>query len=350
MFFSKKMSVKDKMNFLEYLAFQLKTKSSFEKAATRYTSNGIKRSEAVNESCQQVINDIRAGNTPANALYHAGFLEENEYSLIKNSGNSDSIDSSLSLIVELKKTSLKSGDILKKSVNVGMLVFIGVLSLIPIFKDQIVSLYQMFADMASMASGKKEELQLPFFVKHWWAMYILFAVVGVFYIGFKKTLAWLYEHEGDIYYKLFRYKIYIDLATILEILRQMTRNMSMNNAYRILSTTAPTQYWRNFFNEISEHLKHGGKASEIFSANRAIPLDVIYSLADAEDTGEVDSYLKKARDFCVEKNNSFQDSVRVGVPMFFELLIFFLVGLIVVKFIGDMNNLGIMNVILQVGK
>ena len=109
-------------------------------------------------------------------------------------------------------------------------------------------------------------------------------------------------------------------------------------------------YQREFFAEIDSTLKNGGKASEVFSANGAIPVDVVYALIDAEDTGEANNYLSKAVEFCVEKNNDFQDKVRVGIPMMFELLMFFVVGLIAVKFVGDMNNLGILNVVSQIGK
>lgn len=349
MFFTGAIKQKDKIDFLEYMSFQLKTKTSFEKATLRYV-NGAKRADNVIEGCNIVIDLIQNGNAPAVALYEAGFLDEHEYSLILNSIGSGSLDSGLKLIVELKKNTIKSTDVLKKSVKTGLIVLMGVLSLIPLFQNDIIELYQMFADMATMASDKKGELQLPLLVKHWWMIYVVFGVVAFLYFAVKKILAWVYETHGETYYTVFKYKIYIDLIGILEMLRQMTKTMSMTNAYRVLSNTAPTQYWRDFFNEIDQTLKNGGKASEVFAANGAIPVDVVYSLVDAEDTGEVDGYLKKAIDYCIDKNNSFQDSVRVVVPMLFELFIFFVIGLVIVKFVGDMNNLGIMNVVMQIGK
>lgn len=349
LFFTPKMTQKDKIDFLEYLSFQLKAKSSFEKATARYIS-GVKRKEIVKENCNFVIELIRNGNSPAVALYEGGFLNEQEYSLVLNSINSSTLDASIRLIVDLKKDTIKSSDILKRSINTGLLVFMGIMSLIPLFRDYIIQMYQMFADMASMASSEKQPLQLPFIVEHWWSIYVIFGAIMLIYASIKYFLLWLYNNKGDIYYRVFKYKMYMDLITILEVLRQMTSTMSMNNAYRALSQTAPTQYWRDFFMEIDLTLKNGGKASDVFAANGAIPVDVVYAIVDAQETGEVDGYLKKAVEFCFEKNNNFQDNIRVGVPMFFELSLFLIIGLVVIKFMNDMNNLGIMNVIAQVAK
>lgn len=350
LFFTPKMSQKEKIDFLEYISFQLKSKSGFEKATVRYISSGAKRTAIVVESCNLVIELIKNGSNPALSLYEGGFLDEQEYSLILNSMGSESLDASIKLIVELKNSSTKSSDVLKRSLNTGIFFLLGLFSLIPLFRGSIVELYEMFANMSSMATGEKQAVQLPFLVEHWWSIYVIFALLGVFYFSVKFFINWLYVHKGDIYYKVFRYRIYIDLIAVLEILRQMSLSMSMNNAYRALSKTAPSHYWREFFEEIDSTLKKGGKASEVFSANGAIPVDVVYALIDAEDTGEANNYLSKAVEFCVEKNNDFQDKVRVGIPMMFELLMFFVVGLIAVKFVGDMNNLGILNVVSQIGK
>ena len=164
----------------------------------------------------------------------------------------------------------------------------------------------------------------------------------------KYLFKFIYANHGRLYYSIFKYKIYSDLMAILETLRQMQKSMSDAQSYIALAHSAPNSYWKEIFDDAVNNLKEGRKASEVFAMQRGlIPVDVIHCIMDGEDTGEMATYLLKASDYCKDRYEAIQNSIRTGVPIIFDVLLYFLIGLVVVKFTNDMNELGIMNVLTQ---
>ena len=65
--FNKKISKQEKLDFLEYFAFQMKSEMSFEDALVRYTENGIIKAHVL-ENCNNAIFFMFYGNV----IYIAG--------------------------------------------------------------------------------------------------------------------------------------------------------------------------------------------------------------------------------------------------------------------------------------
>ncbi len=343
--FKKSINQQNKQDFLEYLAFQTKTGASFKKAVERYLEND--RPKHVLDACEYVVSMIDLGESPASALYEAGFISAVEFTMLQNQNSN--VYEAISLAVNMNKQASKSADVLKGSMRAGILMLLGLLLLIPIFREDIEGIYKMFAGMASLNSSTgPAQVQLPFLVKYWWSVFIVIGVIFLISLGFKYVFKYIYANHGRVYYSIFKYKIYSDLMAILETLRQMQKSMSDTQSYIALAHSAPNSYWKELFDDVVNNLKEGRKASEVFAMQRGlIPVDVIHCVMDGEDTGEMATYLVKASDYCKNRYEAIQDSFRTGVPIFFDVLLYFLIGLVVVKFTNDMNELGIMQVLTQ---
>jgi type II secretory pathway component PulF len=340
--FKRKISQKEKQDFLEYVAYQLQMGSSFKSAVIRYIDTD--RSKIVLESCVNVINMIDDGNEPAKALFDSGFITKIEFSII--SGNTGNVHESILLAVNLNKETDKSANVIKSSIRNSLLILMGLLMLIPLFRQDIMDIYKMFNDMSNMNSTTASTIRLPFLVEYWWSAFVVAFAGFILWMLIKKFINYLYLYHGALYYKIFKFKIYEDLMIILEGMKQLQKSMSDIQSYMALSNTAPNKYWEEFFVLMVEKIRMGGKASESFLKEKGIiPIEVILCFIDGEETNEKEKYLDKASLFCKEKYDVIQQQFRVGIPLFFDLLLYFLIGLVVVKFTNDMNELGIMKVL-----
>ncbi|MFA6395669.1 MAG: hypothetical protein WCW84_06845 [Sulfurimonas sp.] len=344
MFNRKNLTEKERVDILEYLAFQTKTGMSFKAALTRYLDSD--RVSRIVEIVETVISAIEAGIKPADALLEGKVVSEIDFTLIANAQNPSE---AIAVVVLLSKSRNKSADVLKSSIRSGLLMLGGLLMLIPFFREDIEQIYMMFATMSTMTSGVAPEAQIPFLVKYWWSTFVVIGLFGALYFAVAEMIKWMYRYYGNLYYRVFGYTIYRDLVFILTSLSQMGRTMSWAQAYATLSHSAPNSYWGELFGDIAENLKQGGKASGVIALQRGIiPVEVIQCFTDGEDTGEVNIYLQKAVVLCQERFDKAQEQIRASVPIFFDLLLYFLVGLVAVKFTEDMNNLGIMQVLTQI--
>jgi type II secretory pathway component PulF len=339
-----RLSEKERIDLLEYLSFQTKTGMSYKAALARYLDGG--RVRRVVEKVEAVIEAISAGVKPADAFLEAGILSESEFTLISNT---NSPSEALFTVVALSKAHNKSADVLKSSIRTGLFMLGGLLMLIPFFREDIEQIYMMFATMSTMASGASPDPQIPFLVKYWWSAFVVVGAVWGIFMAASLFVRHIYRFHGAIYYRVIGYTVYKDLVTVLTSLKQMGKVMSWSQAYTAISQSAPNSYWAELFSEVSENLKQGGKASSVVAHQRGIiPVEVVHCFLDGEDTGEVDIYLQKAIELSQDKFDKAQERIRTAVPIFFDLLMFFLIGLVAVKFTQDMNELGIMQVLTQI--
>lgn len=348
MFFNKKITVKDKLDFLEYLSFQVKSEASFEETLTRYLGNGS-RKDYVSEYCLNAISDIKNGNDPADALLDNGFISNLEYGIIKNADSSNDLHNSLISIININKNSLKNNNTLGNAVKSGLLTIMAVFLIIPFYKDDIASLYQSFGQMqaaSSTSSTSVINVELPFLIKYWWSSFIVIGAMILLYFGIKYFLNFIYINYTSYYYKVFKNKLYTDLITVLNTYYQLQNSMNISNAYIALSKTSPNIYWRNIFYEIDLNLKEGGKASDILVSQKGIlPLEVINCFIDADETGETELYIKKALDYCENRDKEINEVIKEWGPAVINVLIYLLVGLLAVAFVKDTMQHGILDVL-----
>ena len=337
----KKLKESERIDLLEYLSFQTRTGMSFRSALERYIES--KRSKNIINAVSAVIEAITLGEKPADALLEASIISSVEYTLISNANNPAI---AIGTVVGLSKTQKKSADALKNSLRSGILMLSGLLLLIPYFRSDIEQLYMMFAQMAVLSKGGVAHPDIPFLVKYWWSSFVAIGMIGAIYLMIAEVLKYMYRNHGALYYRAFGYTVYKDLVSILSALRQMGQAMTWSQAYATLSESAPNSYWNGLFGEITENLRQGGKISDVVAHQSGIiPVEVVHCFIDGEETGEEDTYLQKAVELCQERYDKAQEQIKIAVPFFFELLLYFLVGLVAVKFTEDMNNLGIMQVL-----
>lgn len=346
MLFEKKLSAQDKLDFLEYLAFQVKSEMSFEKSLTRYISNGV-RKPIVEEKCSEAIEMIKNGDYPADVLLKCKFIEKFEYGVVKNASSNQDLYASLISIININKSNLNNSNALTGAIRSGVLTICGLLLLIPFYKDDIAQLYGTFDQMQSMVNnnGQQAKVELPFLIRYWWGTFAIIGFFGIIWQGLKYLFKYLYEEQGHIYYRIFSNKLYMDLVSVLKTFYQLQQSMSTSNAYIALANSSPNTYWQDFFNDITNHLKQGGKASEIFSNQSGVlPKEVIYCFYDAEDTGEYTLYINKAIDFAETKNNEINKTIKEWSPIIINLILFSVVGYFVVSLVKDIMKSGVMDV------
>ena len=121
--FRKKLTKNEKLDFLEYLAFQVKSDMSFEKALVRYNSNQ-NRKKHVLETCDNTIQDIRNGKTPADALFDNELIERLEYGIVKNGKSNKELYESLTSIININKGNINNSNELQKAVRSGVLLIV----------------------------------------------------------------------------------------------------------------------------------------------------------------------------------------------------------------------------------
>lgn len=345
--FKHKLSKKEKLDFLEYLAFQSKSEMPFEKILIRYiSSNGLKKKYII-DNCNSAIIDIRNGKTPSNALFENGFIEKLEYGIIKNTNDNKDLHISLMSIVNINKSNLKNKNILGREIRNGVLIFCGIFLLIPIFQEQIVSLYTQFTNMQDLVGdgSTKSTVNIPFLIKYWWSSFVLIGFIAAVFQSFKYLLNYVYLNHAHLYYRVFKNRLYNDLISVLKTFEQLQNAMSISNAYIALSNSSPNKYWSELFNEINLNLKQGGKTSDIFVSQKGIlPIEIINCFIDAEDTGETRAYIEKALNYCVDENESINANISLWSPAIIQASMYLIVGYMLVAFVLDMLQGGLMDV------
>lgn len=347
MFFKKKITLNDKLDFLEYLSFQIKAELSFEKTLIRYIENNTRKSYVVSY-CQNAINDIQNGKYPADALFDNGFISKLEYGIIKNSDSNIDLYNSLLSIININKNSIKNSNVLGRAIKSGIVTLSCIFLVIPYFKDDVASLYSSFGQMQSFTTGSNlapVSVEIPFLIKYWWSSFIVIAIIILAYFVIKYLLNYIYINHTSTYYRLFKNKLYTDLITVLKTYFQLQNSMNISNAYITLSKTAPNVYWENIFYEINLNLKEGGKASDIFVSHKGIlPLEVINCFIDADETGETKLYIEKALDYCESKDSEINETIKEWGPTIINVVIYMVVGLLVVALVKDIMQNGILDV------
>ncbi len=348
MFFSKTITVKDKLDFLEYLSFQVKSEASYEETLTRYIENGS-RKDYIIEFCLNAISDIKNGKEPADALLDNGFISNLEYGIIRNADSSKDLHNSLISIININKNSLKNSNALASAIKSGLLTIMAIFLTIPFFKEDITSLYESFGQMQAASSTSSTDVvivQIPFLIKYWWSSFIVIGIMILIYFGVKYLLNYIYINYTSYYYKVFKNKLFTDLITVLNTYYQLQNSMNISNAYIALSKTSPNIYWRNIFYEIDLNLKEGGKASDILVSQKGIlPLEVINCFIDADETGETELYIKKALDYCENSDKEINEVIKEWGPAVINVLIYLLIGLLAVAFVKDTMQNGILDVL-----
>lgn len=343
---TKKLSKEEKLDFLEYLSFQIKSGMSFLKALSRYTEN-TNRKEHVLRYAESAISDIQMGKSPADALLENGFIEKLEYGIVKNSSSNEELYISLLSVININKNQIKNKNVLEGSIRSGVMTFAGIFLLIPLFKDDVAALYSSFGQLQGLtnSSGKAAVIELPFLIKYWWSSFIIIGFIAVCYQSAKYLFKYLYENHSDLYYRVFRNRLYIDLISVLKTFYQLQNSMSISNAYIALSNSAPNLYWGTLFNEINLNLKQGGKASEVFASQKGIiPLEVINCFIDADETGNSKLYIDKAIDYCESKDAVINAGIKEWAPTIINFFLFMIVGALVVAFVKDTLQNGLLDV------
>ena len=343
--FNKKISKQEKLDFLEYFAFQMKSEMSFEDALVRYTENGIIKAHVL-ENCNNAILDIKNGKNPSDALLDNGFIEKLEYGIVKNSNSNKDLYIALLSIININKNNIKNKNVLESSIRSGVSTLGGIFLLIPFFKDDIASLYSTFGQMQNLSGNvKAPSVEIPFLIKYWWSSFIVIGIIVFLYQAIKYSLNYLYKNHADIYYRFFKNRLYSDLISVLKTFQQLQNSMSISSAYIAISNSSPNVYWETLFNEINLNLKQGGKASDIFVYHKGIlPLEVINCFIDAEKTGENNLYINKALEYCESKNEEVNGIIKEWSPIIINMLLFVIVGALVVAFVKDTMQNGILDV------
>ena len=342
--FKKKLSKQEKLDFLEYLAFQIKSDMSFEKALIRYNSNE-NRKEHVLETCSNTINDIKNGKTPADALFDNDLIEKLEYGIIKNGKSNLELYNSLISVININKNKIDNQNVLAKAIRSGVLMITFIFLSIPFFKDEIVTLYRTFEQMQKMTGKVNAIVEIPFLIKYWWASFIVVAFIGVIYMGIKYLFKLWSIYHTKSYYMIFRNKFYEDLISVLKTFYQLQGNMSVSNSYNMMIESTPNQYWQSVFLKISTNLKYGGKASEILLAEKeVVPEEITNCFIDAEDTNEFKIYVGKAIEYSEQTNIQINQSLKEWAPLIVNLLVFSVISFLVLMFIKDILQNGLMDV------
>ena len=180
--FKRKLTKNEKLDFLEYLAFQVKSDMSFEKALVRYNSNQ-NRKKHILETCNNTIQDIRNGKTPADALFDNELIERLEYGIVKNGRSNKELYESLTSIININKGNINNSNELQKAVRSGVLLITFVFLLIPLFKNELIALYGTFEQMQAMTGKKNVVIELPFLIKYWWASFVIIGLIGAVAYG-----------------------------------------------------------------------------------------------------------------------------------------------------------------------
>lgn len=350
MLFNKNLTKQEKLDFLEYLSFQIKSEMSFEKCLIRYLDNNI-RSEKIIRKCNEAIDLIRNGESPANALLYSGFIEKFEYGIVKNAASNKDLYVSLLSILNINKSNLKNSNKLKSAIKSGVLTFCSLLFLIPFFKNDIAELYGTFGQMQGLtnSSGVVQKIELPFLIQYWWGSFVVLGFVAILWFGTVMFINYLYKNNGALFYRIFRNKLYMDLISVLKTFYQLQQSMSISKAYKAMANSSPNSYWENLFLEIDEHAYNGGKASEIFINQKGIiPIEVINSLIDGEETSQMKLYTNKAIEYCEIKNEEINQIIKEWAPTIINLILFAVVGVIVVLFVKDIMQNGIMDVMSKI--
>lgn len=347
MFFNlnNKLNKNEKLDFLEYLSFQIKADLSFEKILKRYIESGI-RNDKINILCLNAITDIQNGETPADALYHNSFINKTEYGIFINATDTETLYTSIVSIINLNKNNLKNKNILNSSITSGLATFSAVFMVIPFFQDDIISLYGTFGEMQNLAkSDASKNLELPFLVKYWWASFLLIGVIVSFFAAMKIFFMYLYRHHTDVYYRIFKNVLYQDLVSVLRTFIQIKTNMSISNTYKALSSSSPNPYWENLFESVYLNLQQGGRASEIFVSHKGVlPLEIINNFVDADETGEVQLYLNKSLEYCESKNETINRFIKEWAPTVINIILLLTIGVLIVAFMEDIMQNGLLDV------
>ncbi len=342
--FKKKLSKQEKLDFLEYLAFQIKSDMSFEKALVRYNSNENRKTHVL-ETCSNTINDIKNGKTPADALFDNDLIEKLEYGIVKNGRSNKELYESLVSIININKGNISNKNELEKAIRSGVLMISFIFLIIPLFKSELVMLYGSFEQMQQMTGKKDAVVELPFLIKYWWASFVVIGFIAIIYQFIKIAVTIFAKLYTKYYYMIFTNVLYQDLISVLKTFYQLQGNMSVSNSYALMIESAPNDYWKLLFQNIVTNLKHGGKASEILYSEKAIiPIEVINCFIDGEDTGEFKIYVNKALEYSLHKNDEISKGIKEFAPLVVNLMLFMVVGFLVVQFIKDITENGLLDV------
>lgn len=337
---------KDKLDFLIYLSFQLKSETSYERTLSKYIDSGI-RKEYIRDLCLNAITDIRNGKSPSDALFDNGFISGLEYGILKNSTSNIDLYNSLISIINIIKGNINSRNVVQKAVFSGLITFLLIFLSIPFFQTDIVTLYSSFEQIQGLTDPATltKEPDIPFLIKYWWSSLIVIVFFFFIYKGFILLFKHLYEHYTHIYYLMFRNVMYQDLISILMTFFHVQKRMSITNAYILLAINSPNVFWSSMFEEINLNIKQGGKASEVFVSYKGIlPLEVVNCFIDADETGEVDLYISKAIEFCENKNETINQNIKEYGPTIVNVILLLIVGLSMVAFLKDIMQKGIVDV------
>lgn len=342
--FAKKLNKDEKLDFLEYLAFQLKTDMSFEKALTRYHSNE-NRKKHILLICENAINDIQNGQTPADALFDNNLIEELEYGIVRNSKSNKELYKSLESIININKGNIENKNALSKAVKggVGMISFLFLL--LPFFKSDIEKLYSSFEKMQEMIGNKDAIVEPPFLVEYWWVSFIIVGIIigSYFFVSFLFKL--IYKNYTKFYYSVFRNIFFQDLISVLKTFHQLQMNMSTSSAYQMMVDSSPNKYWEDFFQNIIDEIRSGEKATKVFIQEKdIIPMEITNAFIDAEETSEWNLYLEKATDFAIQKSEDINAQIKEWAPLAVNMAIFMVIGLLILMFIQDVLKNGLMDI------
>lgn len=345
MLFNKKISKSEKIDFLEYLSFQVKSDTSFEKSLERYIEGG-ERKKHIEDFCRNAITDIQNGLNPGDALLNNGFIENLEYGIVKNAESYKDLYYSLVSVININKNNLKNQNTLESSIRSALFTIVLLFLTIPFFKEDLTAMYESFGQMQNL-TGKKENVtvEIPVLIKYWWSSLIVVGMIIGGYFSVKKILEYLYHKHSRIYYLVFKNRLYPDMISVFKTFYQIRGNMSVSKCYLTMSSCSPNDYWNELFLEIDSNIKNGGKASDILSAEKKIiPSEVVNCFIDAEDTGEMKIYLEKAIVYCENKNEELNKIIKEWTPAITNILLFVIVGAMLVGFVKDIMNKGLLEV------
>lgn len=339
-----KLKTQEKLDFLEYLAFQIKTDMGFEKALSRYYANKNRKPHVLNV-CSNTIQDIKNGKSPADALYDNHLIERLEYGIVKNGKSNKELYESLLSIININKGNIDNQNALEKAIRSGVMMVVFIFLAIPLFKNEIITLYGTFEQMQEMTGKKDVVIEIPFLVKYWWASFLVIGAIAFVYQGIKLLLKMGYKYYTKYYYTIFVNKLYQDLISVLKTFYQLQGNMSVSNSYLTMIDSSPNKYWKDLFSDIVLNTKNGGKASEIlYSESLVLPEEIINCFVDAEDTGEFKVYINKALDYSIKRNTEITASIKEFAPIIVNFSLFVVIGLLVVSFVKDVMQNGLLDV------
>ena len=328
----KRLSAVERTRVLDYLIFKLKHGGNVVQALKSYMEGNTAKSS---RPVQYMLDDIASGVNYVDAFLHYGLVDRYGHLIL-----SSSIEPSKALpVVRSNSVKAQAGvtAIIAKDILMKLVSSLGLGLALGLFSQPIVSIFEKM-NAAGMAAGAAAH-PLPLYLAQPWLVFGISAFVGVSLSLAAGWLWWANKHHTGRIYRIARFRFYEDWSSLLALyLAFKAAGQSDFKASHSLSLAFPEgSFNRELFGSMAQAMRKSGRSfyDVMEQQEGAIPPSVLTFFLDASKTGQIDTYIRQAKEYCDERLEVLTLDVKMWVPAITGVVMLMTFGLMVADlFIG----------------